>query len=145
LEVAIRRLEPGDEARAAEASALFKSAAASLARATSFLADSRNYIVVAEAGDELAGFLIAYRLARLDREADQLFVYEIEVVPAFRRRRIGTKLMQWVRRTVDEERLMEAFVLTDSGNPAAIGLYGSTGAHVEADTGILFVYPGHAA
>lgn len=145
MEVRTRRLGPGDEPRAAEASSLFKSAELSLPRAARFLANPGNYLVVAEVGDELAGFLVAYRLQRLDRDADQLFVYEIEVAPAFRRRRVGTKLMEWVRRAVDDERLMEAFVLTDRGNAAAIGLYGSTGAQVEGDSGVLFVYPGHAA
>ena len=145
LDVVIRKLEPGDEPRAAEACALFKSGTQSVQRAGRFLADPRNYLVVAEVGDDLAGFLVAYRLGRLDRDADQLFVYEIEVAREFRRRGVGTQLMQWVRRTVEDEHLMEAFVLTDRGNPAAIGLYGSTGAHVEGDSEILFVYPGHAA
>ena len=145
MNVAIRRLATGDEPRAAEVVTLFKLAAPSLPRLARFLANPHNYLVVAEVGDELAGFLVAYRLNRLDCDADQLFVYEVEVAPALRRRRIGTRLMEWVRRAVDEEELIEAFVLTDTANPAAMGLYGSTGAQVEGDNGVLYVYPGHIA
>ena len=62
MDVVIRKLEPGDEPRAAEACALFKSGTQSVQRAGRFLADPRNYLVVAEVGDDLAGFLVAYRL-----------------------------------------------------------------------------------
>ena len=144
MNVMIRRLGAGDESLAADVCSLFKRSPGSVARAARFLGNPRNYLVVAEVDGTLAGFLGAYRLERLDSDADQLFVYEVEVAPAFRRRGVGTRLMDWVRRAVRDEHLMEAFVLTDSGNPAAIGLYGSTGARVEHGTGTLFVYPGSA-
>jgi len=40
---------------------------------------------------------------------------------------------------------MEAFVLTDHANIAAQRLYGGTGATIEEDQSMLFVYPSHAA
>jgi len=94
---------------------------------------------------ELAGFVLAYRLERLDREAAQLFVYEVGVTPQYRRDGIGARLMGHVRDLVAEEALMEAFVLTDQDNEAAVQLYRSTGGQVEGATSILFTYPGHAA
>ncbi len=109
---------------------------------------------------ELAGFVLAYRLPRLDGEAAQLFVYElgvtsqywhggigneIGVTSQYRHGGIGTSLMGYVRELLAEESLMEAFVLADQGNPAAVRLYHSTGGHVEGAGSVLFVYSGHAA
>ena len=77
--------------------------------------------------------------------ARKLFVYEIAVLPPFRRRKVGTHLMGHVRNLVAEERLMEAFVLTDRDNAAAVRLYHGTGGQLESESGVLFVYPGHPA
>jgi len=94
---------------------------------------------------ELAGFVLAYRLPRLDGEAAQLFVYELGVTSQYWHGGIGTSLMGYVRELVDEESLMEAFVLADQRNDAAVRLYPSTGGHVEGAGNVLFVYPGHVA
>jgi aminoglycoside 3-N-acetyltransferase I len=141
----IRRLKPGDETRAGEVAATFKAAQFPPPRARRFLADRANYLIVAESAGELAGFVLAYRLQRLDRAAAQLFVYEVGVAPQHRHGGIGTSLMAYVRDLVAEESLMEAFVLTDQSNDAAMHLYRSTGGQVEGAGSVLFVYPGHAA
>jgi ribosomal protein S18 acetylase RimI-like enzyme len=139
----IRRLRPGDEARAREVATVFKDSQASTA--ASFLANPGNYLIVAETHGELVGFVLAYRLDRLDRDAAQLFIYEVGVAPARRRAGIGTRLMAFVRQLVADESLMEAFVLTDRDNTAAVDLYRGTGAEVEGPGSVLFVYHGHAA
>jgi ribosomal protein S18 acetylase RimI-like enzyme len=143
--VVIRRLRPGDEARAGEVAATFKTAQLPPQRASRFLANPANYLIVAESAGELAGFVLAYRLQRLDREGAQSFVYEVAVTPQHRHGGIGTSLMGYVRDLVAQESLMEAFVLTDWGNDAAVRLYRSTGGQVEGAGSVLFVYPGNAA
>ena len=145
MHVTIRRLTPGDESIALRVAALFKSAARPSLRANQFLANDANYLIVATVASELAGFVSAYRLDRLDRDTAQLFVYEVGVLPRFQRRRIGTQLMQEIQHIVAAEGLMEAFVLTDHANIAAQRLYGGTGATIEEDQSMLFVYRGHAA
>jgi ribosomal protein S18 acetylase RimI-like enzyme len=145
VDVVIRRLRPGDEARACEVAATFKGAHFSPARAGQFLENRSNYLIVAERAGELAGFILAYRLERIDRDAAQLFIYEIGVTVPHRRGGIGARLMEYVRHLVAEESLMEAFVLTDHDNDAAVRLYSSTGGQVESSASVLFVYPGHAA
>ena len=145
LSVTIRRLTTSDIPLAVAAAARFKSSTISTGLAGRFLANPANYLIVAQCREDLVGFLVAYRLQRLDRAAEQLFIYELEVVPSFRRRRVGTQLIGYVRRLVQEEALMEAFVLTDHSNEAAVGLYTRTGARIEGEAGVLFVYPGHAA
>jgi aminoglycoside 3-N-acetyltransferase I len=145
VHVVIRRLKKGDEGCACQVAATFKGAQLSPARAARFLAKSANYLIVAEWAGSLAGFVLAYRLERLDRSAAQLFVYEVGVAPQYRRRRVGTRLIQQVRHLVDEESLMEAFVMADHDNDAAVRLYRSEGGQVEEAASVLFVYPGHAA
>lgn len=145
MNVLIRRLKEGDEVCACQVAAAFKTAQLAPARAALFLANPANYLIVAESAGRLAGFVLAYRLDRLDRTAAQLFVYEVGVAPQYRRRRVGTRLLQHIRQLVDQESLMEAFVMTDHNNDAAVRLYRSTGGEVEEAASVLFVYPGHAA
>ena len=140
MNYAVRRLAPEDDGVAARVAAEFKSATVSPSHAAQFLANPANYLFVAESASELAGFVLAYRLDRLDRAASQLFVYEVGVLPKHQRRGVGTLLMSEVRRLVRDERLMEAFVLTESNNVAARQLYSGTGAEVESAHSVLFVY-----
>jgi ribosomal protein S18 acetylase RimI-like enzyme len=144
VDVTIRRLRSGDDATACAVATTFKASAVPRSRAGKFLANSANYLVVADVDGDPVGFLIAYRLERLDRPAPQLFVYEIGVAPEYQRRHIGTRLMEFVRGVVETEVFMEAFVFTSRSNEAAVGLYRETGGQVEDDMGVLFVYPGAA-
>lgn len=142
MDIMVRRLKPGDEALVGAVAGRFKSALLPSARARRFLAHDANYLIVAERGGELAGFVLAYRLDRLDRDAGQLFLYEVGVAPEHRRCGVGTRLMEYVRGLVAEESLMEAFVLTERDNDAALGLYRRAGGQVESSGSVLFVYPG---
>ena len=72
----IRRLTTSDVPLAVAAAARFKSSTISTELAGRFLANPANYLIVAQRQDDLVGFLVAYRLQRLDRAAEQLFIYE---------------------------------------------------------------------
>jgi GNAT superfamily N-acetyltransferase len=144
MDIAVRRLTTGDEGVARRLVRSFKGGEISATDAGALLANIANYLVVAEAAGDLAGFLLAYRLDRIDRPAGQLFVYEVEVALPWRRRGVGSALMHFARGVVRDERLMEAFVLTSRDNAPAIALYTATGARVEEDAGLCFVYPGDA-
>jgi len=137
-----RRLHPGDEARAIEVGTSFDAAPFAAERVASFLANPANYLLIAEDAGELAGYVIAYRLDRLDREAKQLFIYDLGVSSAHRRRGVGTALMAQIRKLVAAESMMEAFVLTDRDNEAAIGLYRASGGVEAAPGSLLFLFPG---
>ena len=145
MNLSIRRLQPGDEKAASQVAAVFKAAVLCATSAARFLANPANYLIAAHDRSQLAGFVLAYRLDRLDHSAGQLFVYEIGVLPEFQRQEVGTRLMEFVRQLVADNGLTEAFVFTEHANTAARRLYERTGGRVESDTSILFVYPGHAA
>jgi hypothetical protein len=53
--------------------------------------------------------------------------------------------MKFARGVVEREHLMEAFTLTTRDNAPAIALYSGTGAELEDDECMLFVYPGASA
>ena len=105
-----------------------------------YLGDSRNLFLVATAGSRAVGFLRATRLGQLHTRRPQLFIYEIGVVPGFRRRGVGTALIRNVLAYCGRNRFEEAFVLTDPGNRAAVGLYRATGAITETRGDRMFVY-----
>ncbi len=84
---------------------------------------------------------MAYRLERADRDAGQMFVYEIDVAPSWRRQGLATALLQEITALARAEGMFEALVLTSRSNKAARFLYARTGGLVEDDTAVLFVYP----
>ncbi|HZP73539.1 MAG TPA: GNAT family N-acetyltransferase [Gaiellaceae bacterium] len=115
-ETSLRRLGPGDEdvvRRLAEAQPQ-----------TSLLADERTIFIAAFDGDDPIGFAFGYDLPRRHGAPSILFVYELEVDEAYRRRGIARQLMTALRR---ESRSQEAFVLTEPENDAANALYASLG------------------
>ena len=145
MRIEVRRVRQDEGSVARSVASDFKVAGVSLEHASEFLANPANYLIIAEADGRLAGFVVAYRLDRLDRSACQLLVYEVDVAPDLRRRGIGAALMAFVRQIVAEEGLMEAFAVTEQANEAAVALYRRTGAQQEGETSFVFVYAGAAA
>lgn len=137
----IRRLGPEEVAQAAEVVRAFKGSSRSPGSLDVFLRNPANFLLVAEERGEAAGFLTAHRLERADREAGQMFVYEVGVAAAWRRRGVATALLRKITALAREEGMFEAFVLTSRSNEAARDLYARTGAVVEDDSAVLFVYP----
>ncbi len=137
--IPIQRLGPGDAPRAGMAVRAFKSASRDARPLEAFLRNPANYLLVAEHDGEPAGFLMAYRLERADREASQMFVYEVGVARAWRGRRLATALIEKIKDLARAERMFEVFVLTSRSNAAARRLY--MRALVEDDSAIVFVYP----
>jgi GNAT superfamily N-acetyltransferase len=139
--IAIERLGPEDSAQAEIAVRAFKGSSRAATSLEAFLRNSANYLLVAEHEGEPVGILLAYRLERADREANQMFVYEVGVAPAWRGRRLATALIEEIKDLARVEGMFEVFVLTSRSNAAARKLYARTGAVVEDDSAILFVYP----
>lgn len=139
--IPIRRLQAEDAAQAVAAVRSFKNHSRSAASLAEFLRNPANYLLVAQAGETPAGYLLAYRLQRPDRETAQMFIYEVDVAEAWRRRGLASALLAEITRLARAESMVEAFVLTSRGNEAARGLYARTGGVLEDDAALLFVYP----
>jgi N-acetylglutamate synthase-like GNAT family acetyltransferase len=80
---------------------------------------------VAEEEGVVVGHLLCYVELRRAREARQLLLYEIGVREARRRHGIGTRLVRAMRRWMNDEGVVEAWVLAD--NPGAEAFYATCG------------------
>jgi ribosomal protein S18 acetylase RimI-like enzyme len=106
-----------------------------------FLAGSDNVLIVAEQGGVPAGFLLAYMLERVDRDQKMVCLYELDIAEPYRRQGIGRALIETLKSLCKQENAMEAWVVTNRSNLAAVGLYESTGA--TADPGgdeVVYVF-----
>ena len=141
MNVQIRRLDRHEAGLAEEVVRGFKGSSRSPGSLQGFLGNPANYLLVAEAEGEVRGFLMAYRLERADREANQMFVYEIGVAASWRGQGLARALVEGITALARAEGMFEAFVLTNRGNEPARRLYARTGGIVEDDSAVLFVYP----
>ena len=141
MNVQIRRLERHEAGLAEEVVRGFKGSSRSPGSLQGFLGNPANYLLVAEAEGEVGGFLMAYRLERADREASQMFVYEIGVAAPWRGQGLATALVEGITALARAEGMFEAFVLTNRDNEPARRLYARMGGIVEDDSAMLFVYP----
>ena len=106
-----------------------------------FLKNDRHYLLVALEGNTPVGFILAYRLQRVDRDRDMMFFYEINVAKEYRKKGAGIALIKKLKEICRDENIMKMFVLTNRSNTAACCLYKKTGgiAHEDGDD-VTFVY-----
>jgi ribosomal protein S18 acetylase RimI-like enzyme len=138
--IRIERVRAADSARVAtKARRLFDAPADPLALRR-YLADRRNYFLVAWWGEVAAGFLRGTALGQVRTRRPQMFLYEIGVDRAYRRRGIGRRLVATLLRYCRAGNFDEVFVFTDPLNRAAVALYRGTGAITETPRDRMFVY-----
>lgn len=135
--VAIRRLGPGDEAAARALLAVFAEAFEDddtyLGRQpgpdylAGLLADETVFTLVAESGGAVVGGLVAYELRKLEQERSEVYIYDLAVLDACRRRGIATALIGELRRLAAARGAWVVFVQADHGDDAAIALYTKLG------------------
>jgi ribosomal protein S18 acetylase RimI-like enzyme len=135
----IRRLRIGDEALLQRAARLHLDRDWPADRCARALADpSFVAVAAAEAGEPL-GLAYGYVLDRLHQK--DLMLYSIDVDEDHRRRGLGRAMVERFMALCLEQGYGEAWVLTNRSNPAAMGLYASTGGVREFDDVEMFAYP----
>ena len=140
MEFKVRRFESKDATRCVELVESFAAKNVSLEYLRKFLSNPANYLIVAEAGNKLAGFLLAHRLERLKQKSFKFFIYEIDVDKNFQRMGVGTALIEYAKNIVRQEKMMNAFVFTSYSNEGAVEFYKSTGGKIENGDDLMFVY-----
>jgi aminoglycoside 3-N-acetyltransferase I len=135
----IQRLAPADTAELVAAAELFDSSPVEAA-ARRYLADEDCVFLLAYDGPDVAGFVRGTLLPQIETARRQMFLYEIDVAPAFQRRGIATALVNALATVAKEAGCNEMFVFTNRSNYAAMRLYETTGGVTEADDEQMFVY-----
>jgi aminoglycoside 3-N-acetyltransferase I len=139
--VAIRRLGPADVSLLRKLNALFGDAFAdpetygasqpSDAYVNDVLAKEHVVVLVALAGEEVLGGLVAYELDKLERARRELYIYDLAVHLDHRRRGIATALIEAVRDLARRRGAWVVFVQADPGDEPAVALYEKLGAREE--------------
>lgn len=112
------------------------------ADAEAYLADPCVLHWVAEEDGRLLGFLLCYLERRRAGAARQLLLYEIGVRSGYRRRGVGTKLVQTMREWMNEAAVHDVWVLAD--NAEAEAFYAACGFMRDEEQPVqMSLSPGH--
>jgi aminoglycoside 3-N-acetyltransferase I len=96
------------------------------------LAKQHFIAVVALKGDEVVGGLAAYELDKFEQDRREIYIYDLAVLEAQRRRGVATALIKELRRIAAERNVYVIFVQADLGDGPAIALYESLGTKATA-------------
>ena len=92
------------------------------------LLDGPTFVALAAlAGEEVVGGLAAYVLDKFERERSEVYVYDLAVAEAHRRRGIARRLLEALKPIARARGARVIFVQADRGDAAAIALYQSLG------------------
>jgi ribosomal protein S18 acetylase RimI-like enzyme len=128
----VRRLRPGDE------SVVLALAVQDPPDATRLLSDERTFYVAALDGERPIGLAFAHELLRRHGDPTMLFVYDIGVDEAYRRRGVATRLVRELEAIARERGIRTGFVLTNASNDAAMALYRSLGGERPNDDDVMW-------
>lgn len=92
-----------------------------------FLGRPQNVVLVAKSGDEVVGGLVAYVLEKFERERSEVYIYDLAVAEAHRRRGLARSLIELLKAVARELGAYVIYVQADYGDDPAVALYTSLG------------------
>ena len=129
----LRRLGPGDVPAMRALNALFGRAFAEPdtygaappddAYLADLLAKAHVAVLVAEEGEAVIGGLVAYELDKFERARREIYIYDLAVEAAHRRRGIATALIRHLQAHAARRGAWVVFVQGDPGDGPALALY----------------------
>lgn len=146
MDYTIRCLQPGDERLALQAVRELMPAderngrEPGIPHLQGFLSLDSNYLILALADSVPVGFLTAYRMPALSCNASMVYLFEIEVAPAFRRQGIGREMINLLKKLCRQDGVEDIWVGTENDNMAAKRLYESTGGICSYPDNCEFIY-----
>ena len=126
----ITRLGPGDDDLVAAASSLFDGPPEPEATRR-FLSAAGHHLLIATETGSPAGFVSGIEMKHPDK-GTEMFLYELAVDGAFRRRGVGRALVDALADVAREAGCHAMWVMTDADNDAALATYRSVGAEQES-------------
>jgi aminoglycoside 3-N-acetyltransferase I len=97
------------------------------------------HIVVALQNETLIGGLTGYELEMYKEEINEMFLYEIAVMPDYRKNGVAKALIECLKKLCVTKGIKEMYVGTSVNNTVAMKLYKSTGGQADEDIA-WFVY-----
>jgi aminoglycoside 3-N-acetyltransferase I len=92
------------------------------------LLGSETFICIgARTGDRVVGGLAAYVLPKFEQARAELYIFDLAVDQAFRRRGVATAMIELLREMAVARSIYVIFVQADHGDEAAINLYTKLG------------------
>ncbi len=95
------------------------------------LAKDDFHVWVALVDNLVVGGLTAYELIMFDEEKKEMFLYEMGVIKAHRKKGIATRLIEVLKQFCSSHGIPVIFVGTSMDNEAARRLYTTTGGEIE--------------
>jgi len=92
-----------------------------------FLSNDWNYLLIGYVDSQMGGFVIGYILDRFDNEGTMMFIWEVEVLPPFQKKGIGTAMIKNLKQLAIEKNIHKMWVLTNKNNQGGISLYKNMG------------------
>ena len=83
--------------------------------------------VVAMKGEDVVGGLAAYQLDKFEQDRREIYIYDLAVLEAHRRKGVATGMIGELRKIAAERKVYVIFVQADPGDGPAIALYESLG------------------
>ena len=137
MDLSVRRLGPADLAEVRALNALFAEAfddresyasdPPSDAWLENQLAKAHIHSLVAHVDGSVAGGLVAYELDKLERERREIYIYDLAVAEAYRRRGVATAQIAGLQQIAADRGAWVIFVQADYGDDPAIALYEKLG------------------
>ncbi|WP_144186205.1 AAC(3)-I family aminoglycoside N-acetyltransferase [Elioraea rosea] len=88
----------------------------------------RGFIALAAfSGGTMIGGLAAYELRKFERERSEIYIYDLAVAEAHRRKGVATALIESLKGIADARGAWVIFVQADHGDEPAIALYTKLG------------------
>lgn len=82
-------------------------------------------------GDAAIGGLVAYELRKYERRRSEIYLYDLAVAEAWRRKGVATALIEELKAVARSRGAWVIFVQADHGDDAAIALYSKLGSSRE--------------
>ncbi|WP_134498244.1 AAC(3)-I family aminoglycoside N-acetyltransferase [Microvirga pakistanensis] len=95
------------------------------------LAKEHIAVIVALAGEEVVGGLVAYGLDKFERARREMYIYDLAVAKTYRRLGVATALIEHLREIAARRGAWVVYVQADHGDDPAIALYEKLGAREE--------------
>lgn len=110
---------------------MYQDAVPSDAYLESFLSKPQNIVLVTQEGDAVVGGLVAYVLEKFEQQRSEVYIYDLAVAEAHRRKGIARGLINQLKTVAKEKGAYVIYVQADYGDDPAIALYESMGVKEE--------------